>query len=159
MREILASDLSEAHWSQRSTSRLGELREEFPWVRSGSTALVNHSDDELRWWTFAGGVANTNLAHQLKRYGETLADDVSIRIEGNPLLEEVRGYLGSLRPEGIFPVPDPDAIQNLKFSEALSRALADEVFCSRFDNPTAMRRLLAEPIRIVTDPQQENQQS
>ena len=30
-------------------------------------------------------------------------DNVSIRLEGNPLPEEVREYLGSLRPEGIFP--------------------------------------------------------
>ena len=104
-------------------------------------------------------MANTILGHQLKRYGETQSDNLSIRIEGNPLPEEVREYLGSLRPEEIVPVPDPDAIENLKFSEALPQALADEVFCSRFDNPTAMRRLLAEPIRIVTDPQQGNQQS
>ena len=47
--------------------------------------------------------------------------------------------LGSLRPERIVPVPDPDAIENLKFSEALPPALADEVFCSRSDNPTAIR--------------------
>ena len=138
---------------------MAELREEFPWVRSGSTALLQHSDAELRWWTFAGGVANTILGHQLKRYGETQSDNLSIRIEGNLSPEEVREYLGSLRPEGILPVPDPDAIENLKFSEALPRALADEVFCSRFDNPTAIRTLLAEPIRIVTDPQQGSQQS
>ena len=159
IREILASDLTEPHWSQRSTSRLTELHEEFPWVRSGSTALLHHSDAELRWWTFAGGVANTIFGHQLKRYGDTQSDNLSIRIEGNPSPEEVREYLGSLRPEGIIPVPDTDAIENLKFSEALPRALADEVFCSRFDNPTAIRMLLAEPIRIVTDPQQGSQKS
>jgi hypothetical protein len=67
--------------------------------------------------------------------------------------------LGSLRPDQIFSVPDPDAIENLKFSEALPQALAEEVFCSRSDKPIVLRNVLAEPIRIITAPQEGSQKS
>ena len=67
IRDTLAEDAVEPYWSRRSVARFGELREEFPWVRSDSTALVRNTDGEVRWWTFAGGVANTILAHQLGR--------------------------------------------------------------------------------------------
>jgi ATP-dependent Lhr-like helicase len=151
IREILASDLVEPHWSQRATSQLGELREEFPWVRTDSTALVHHSNGELRWWTFGGGVANTILGYQLKRYGDIQADNLSIRLEGGASPEELRDYLGSLLPDEIGPVPDPDAIENLKFSEALPRALADEVFCARFNDGEAIQKVLAELIRSISE--------
>ena len=110
-----------------------ELREEFPWVRTDSTALVRGSDGEVRWWTFAGGVANTILAHQLKRWGETKADNVSISIEGEAAHRRGRTPIWlALAPQEIFPRPDPRAIANLKFSEALPRPLADGAFCARF---------------------------
>jgi len=151
IREILASDQAEPHWSRRTTSQMAELREQFPWLRTGSTALVRHSDAELRWWTFAGGVANTVLGHQLKRYGDTQSDNLSIRLEGKLSPEEVRNCLGSIRPDEIVLVPDPDATEHLKFSEALPQALADEVFCARFNDADAIQNVLAEPVRHVFD--------
>jgi ATP-dependent Lhr-like helicase len=159
IREILASDQTEPHWSRRTTSQMTELREDFPWVRTGSTALVQHSDSELRWWTFAGGVANMILAHQLKQFGDTQSDNLSVRLEGRLSPEDVREFLGSLRPDQMVAVPDPDAIENLKFSEALPQALAEEVFCSRSDKPTVLRNVLAEPIRIITAPHEGSQKS
>jgi len=151
VREILASDLSEPHWSQRSTSRLSELREEFPWVRSDSTVLVHHTNGELRWWTFGGGVANTLLAHQLRRHGETQPDNVSIKIEGNPSPDEIRDYLRSLSKQEVEPVYDPTAIEKLKFSEALPTALAIDVFCSRFCDAEAIDNVLGEQIQCVSE--------
>ena len=142
---------SEPHWSRRATTRIGELREEFPWVRTDSTALVRHPDGEVRWWTFAGGVANTILAHQLKRFGEAKADNVSITIEGDPPIDEVREHLGSLSAHEVSAVPDPRAIENLKFSEALPRALAEQVYLARFNDEEAIHNVLAEPLRVVSE--------
>ena len=92
-------------------------------------------------------MANTILGHQLKRFGDTQSDNLSIRLDGKISPEEVQDYLGSLRPEEIVPTPDPDAIENLKFSEALPQALADEVFCARFSDVEAIQNVLAEPVR------------
>jgi ATP-dependent Lhr-like helicase len=151
IREILAGNEAEPHWSRRAVTRMGELREEFPWVRTDSTALVRGTDGEVRWWTFAGGVANTILAQQLKRWGEAKADNLSITIEGEPPIDELNADLGSLATQQILPEPDHRAIENLKFSEALPRSLADRVFCARFNDEEAIRGILAESVRLVSE--------
>ena len=150
VREILASDFIEACWSQRTNSRLGELRDDFPWLRPDSTTLVRHSGGEVRWWTFAGGVANTILSDKLKQYGGAEPDNVSIRLEGDAAIEDFREHLALLQTDEVLPMPDPRAVENLKFSEALPRALADEVFCSRFHDEEAIQRVLAEPMKVVS---------
>jgi ATP-dependent Lhr-like helicase len=149
IRDILAEDQVEPSWSRRAGSRLAELREEFPWVRNDSTALVRDPKGEVRWWTFAGGVANSLLSQHLKGYGESSAGNLSIKLEAGVSVEALRGELGSLTADKIETVPDSKAIENLKFSEALPRALADEVFCSRFNDEEAIRLVLAEPMRII----------
>jgi ATP-dependent Lhr-like helicase len=151
VREILSGDEAEPHWSRRAVTRMGELREEYSWVRTDSTALVRSSDGEVRWWTFAGGVANTILAQQLKTWGESKADNVSITIEGEPLIDQVQAEVGSLITRDISPEPDPRAIENLKFSEALPRSLADVVFCARFNDEEAIQNVLGLPLRLVSD--------
>jgi ATP-dependent Lhr-like helicase len=151
IRETLAGDAAEPHWSRRATTRIGKLREEFPWVRTGTTALVRHSDGDVRWWTFAGGVANTILAHQLGRFGNAKADNLSITIEGDPPIDEVRPFLGALPTQGISPVPVPETIKNLKFSEALPRPLAEQVYCARFADPVAIPHVLSEEIQTIAE--------
>jgi ATP-dependent Lhr-like helicase len=130
---------------------MAELRREFPWVRSDSTALVHHSDTELRWWTFAGGMANTILAHQLKQFSDTRSNNLSVRLEGRLSPEDVREFLGSLRSDQIVAVPDPDAIENFKFSDALTEALANEVFCARFTDVEVIQTVLEKPVRHVSE--------
>jgi ATP-dependent helicase Lhr and Lhr-like helicase len=151
IREILAGDAVDPYWSRRTNSRLGVMREEFPWIRPDSTALVRHSDGEVRWWTFAGGVANAILSDTLKRYGGAEPDNASIRLDGDASLDEVREHVGSLRNAEVVSAPDRRAIENLKFSEALPGALAEAVFCSRFCDEKAIRNVLAEPMKVVTE--------
>ena len=151
IREILAEDLEEPNWSRRTIAHIGDMREGFPWVRTDSTALVGHSDGGVRWWTFAGGVANTILGHQLKWYGNAEPDNVSITMDQNSPIDDLRKQLQSLEPDLIAPVPDSKVMENLKFSETLPRALADEVFCSRFHDEQAIQHVLTEPMRIVFD--------
>jgi ATP-dependent Lhr-like helicase len=151
VRETLAGDTVDLHWSRRAVARIGELREEFAWVRSDSTALVRQRDGEVCWWAFAGGVANTILAQQLGQFGEAKADNVSVTIDGDPPIHEVREHLASLPARTISAVPDPRAIENLKFSEALPPALAEQVYLARFSDEEAVYSILAEPIRAVSE--------
>jgi hypothetical protein len=113
--------------------------------------VVHHKSGDLRWWTFAGGVANTLMAHQLKRHGETQPDNASIRIGGTPSPNDVRDHLHSLSQQEIEPVSDPIAIEKLKFSETLPPALACDVFCSRFSDSEAIANVLREKIRCVSE--------
>ncbi len=105
----------------------------------------------MRWWTFAGGVANTILAQQLGRFGEAKADNVSITIGSDPPMDEVRAHLGTLSAYDASAVPDPKAIENLKFSEALPRDLADQVYMARFNDEESIYNVLAEPLRVVIE--------
>ncbi len=76
---------------------------------------------------------------------------MSITIEGDPHLDEVRGHLGSLSAHEISAVPDPRAIENLKFSEALPPALAEQVYLARFSDEEGVYSVLAEPLRSVSE--------
>jgi hypothetical protein len=51
----------------------------------------------------------------------------------------------------MHPIPNDDAIEQLKFSECLSRKLAVEVFMARFHDPSSIHKALSEPRRIVFD--------
>jgi ATP-dependent Lhr-like helicase len=151
VRETLAGNEAEPHWSRRASARIGEIREQFPWLRPDSTALVRHRDAEVCWWTFAGGVANTLLAQQLGRLGEATADNLSIRIGGDPPIDEVREHIGSLSSRTISAMPDSKAVEDLKFSEALPPVLAERVYLARFNDERAIRDVLADPLRVVSE--------
>ena len=58
-------------------------------------------------------------------------------------------HLDSLHPETVRPIPHPDALENLKFSQCLPPEIAAEVFVARFDDHTAVVQALAEKRRIV----------
>jgi ATP-dependent Lhr-like helicase len=158
IRRILATDTEEDYWSLRATSQLQELRNDYPFVTLGATSIVRHANGELRWWTFAGGVANTLLAAHLRTNIGADADNLAIRADADNLAIRVRGSVSldrieeSLRmadPAAMRPDPDADAIENLKFSEALPAVLAAEVFCVRFADSPAISGVLAEPRRAV----------
>jgi hypothetical protein len=63
----------------------------------------------------------------------------------------VRRHLGTLSAHDVPAVPDPRAIENLKFSEALPPALADQVYLARFSDERAVYSILAEPLRVVSE--------
>jgi ATP-dependent helicase Lhr and Lhr-like helicase len=151
IREVLASDHVDPSWSRRAGCRIAENRDEFSWVKNDSTALVHDLKGELRWWTFAGGVANRLLSLHLEGYGAMSADNVSIKFDPDMSIEALQDYLSLLSVEQIETDPDPKAIENLKFSETLPRTLSDEVFCSRFSDEEAIRLVLRESLRIIHD--------
>ena len=47
------------------------------------------------------------------------------------------------------PIPNIDAMENLKFSECLSAEIAAEVFTSRFDDRKAVTEALSEHRRVI----------
>jgi ATP-dependent Lhr-like helicase len=65
MRRVLSSEELPEEWSRRASQRIGEIRVEYPWFSDESTILLQESDGSVRWFTFAGGVANKLLADSL----------------------------------------------------------------------------------------------
>ena len=62
--------------------------------------------EAIRYLIDYDGLANTILGHQLKRYGEAEPDNVSIRMDGNSLIEDLQEQVRSLEPDRVTPVPD-----------------------------------------------------
>jgi ATP-dependent Lhr-like helicase len=153
IKRILATEIDEDHWSRRAAAAMRDVRNEHPWVALGSTSVLRHANGETLWWTFAGGVANTLIAGHLKAVTDIATDNLTIRLRGAEALDRVEELVGPVDPEGIE--HSPDAIDGLKFSEALPSALAAEVLCARFADPQAINAVLTEPRRFVV-PHEDN---
>lgn len=149
IRRILASDQDEPAWSRRAVQQFTELRDEHPWVSPDATSLVLMPNGQVRWWTFAGGVANTLLADALKPHCDVKSDNLSLSFPTASSLDTVVEYINGIQPETIRPIPNTDAMENLKFSECLSPGIAAEVFVSRFDDRAGVAQSLEERKRIV----------
>ena len=66
-------------------------------------------------------------------------------------LNEVEELIGALSADRIEPVPAEDAIEGMKFSECLPPHIAAEVFCARFNDAEAVRKIVGEPRRVVVE--------
>jgi hypothetical protein len=99
--------------------------------------------------TFAGGIANALLADALKPHCDVKGDNLSLSFPTATSLEVVSEYITSIQPESVRPIPNTDAMDNLKFSECLSPEIAAEVFTSRFDNRATVKQALEERRRLV----------
>lgn len=76
VKALLIADDDFSSWSKRSAKRLCQIREEYPFLRSGGTSLVS-AGPSLRWWTFAGDSVNEALAQALK------ASSISIKSQND----------------------------------------------------------------------------
>jgi ATP-dependent helicase Lhr and Lhr-like helicase len=149
IRRLLADDAHQPSWSQRATAQLNEIRTEYPWVSPDATSIVLHPNGEVRWWTFGGGVVNTLLADHLRPKADLRVDNLSLRFSASLKLSDAEELIGALSADSIEPVPAEDAIEGLKFSECLPPHIAAEVFCARFNDPEAVRKIVGEPRRVV----------
>lgn len=149
IRRILSSDDDDPSWSTRAKAQFDEIREEFPWIAAESTSVVLQPNGELRWWTFAGGIANTLLADALKPHCDVKGDNLSLVFPKSTSLDEIAGLIDAIDPTAVRPIPNVEAMENLKFSECLSGELAVEVFTSRFNDRTAVAQALDERRRVM----------
>jgi hypothetical protein len=108
---------------------------------------------QVRWWTFAGGIANTLLADALKSHCDVKSDNLCLSFPTSSSLEVVSEYIDSIQPESVRPIPNIDAMENLKFSDCLSPEIAAEVFTSRFDDPVGVKQAVDEQRRVVVNSQ------
>ncbi len=149
IRRILAFEEDDPSWSRRASAQFEELRDEHPWVSADSTCLVLQPNGQIRWWTFAGGIANSLLADTLKLHGDVKADNLCLHFPNASSLEEVSELIDALQPDDIAPVPNPEAIENLKFSECLSPEIARLVFVARFDDRPGIKQAIREHRRVI----------
>ena len=151
IRRLLAGDADRPLWSRRATAQFDEIRTEYPWASADATSLVRHTNGEVRWWTFGGGVANTLLAGHLRPKAEVRVDNLSLRFTTSLKLNEVEELIAAISAERIEPVPSDDAIEGMKFSECLPKHIATEVFCARFNDAEAVKKIVGEARQVVVE--------
>jgi ATP-dependent Lhr-like helicase len=151
VRRVLGGETNEPYWSQRATAQIAELRNEHPWVNHETTSVVRHPSGEIHWWTFGGGAVNALLSEHLQAPTGIRSDNLAIRFPNTCTLEDIEEQLRTLSAEAVVPVPNADAIENLKFSECLPPPIAAEVFCARFNDPAAIRNVLHERRRVFLE--------
>ena len=155
IRELLVSDTERDCWSQRARAQLAEARLEYPWLASDATTVLQGSDGELTWWTFAGRRANASLAAALDRRIEAriTSDNFAVKIEAHAPQADVEQAITELRtadPASLLPSIDADALTALKFVNCLPPALAQQMLQQRVLDEHGLRGALREPCRFVS---------
>lgn len=149
IRQILASDEDDPAWSRRASQQFTELRDEHSWVSADATSVVQMPNGQVRWWTFAGGIANALLADALKPHCDVKGDNLCLSFPTAASLETVSEFINGIQPDAIHPIPNTAAMENLKFSECLPPQIAAEVFTSRFDDRAGVGHAIEERRRVV----------
>jgi ATP-dependent Lhr-like helicase len=149
IRRLLASQDDDPAWSNRAVQQFTEIREEHPWVAADATSLVQQPNGQIRWWTFAGGIANTLLADTLKSHCDVKSDNLSLTFPTASSLETVVELIDGLQSSDVRPIPNIEAMENLKFSECLSPEIAAEVFTTRFDDRAGVAQAIEEQRRVI----------
>jgi hypothetical protein len=127
---LLVDESVSARWSTRATAAIAAQRAEYGFLRPGAdVALVRKDGDEVRWFTFAGGI--TALADALHDRGISNAQSGDYWIE-IPYATNFTGILGSLLQmssqsiSSCFVIVD-DYLENLKFRDCLPADLAMKI--------------------------------
>ena len=154
---MLAEGAPDVDLSRRARGRLDETRDAFSWVETGGTAVVRDPSGASRWWTFAGLRANTVLGESLGavRLAGAREENLSIRLRDGTVAGDVKDRLAGLAratgadaAQDAFPARD-DAVESLKFSACLPRALALRTLRARGSDRDAVRACARGPLRQV----------
>jgi ATP-dependent helicase Lhr and Lhr-like helicase len=154
MKRVLAGEgLGDVHLSERATDRIGRLRGEHRWVATEDTAVVEGADGRTSWWSFAGSDGNRWLAAALDdiRDQSVQDDPLSIRVRSGTSAEQVRERLHEVDVESLS-LKDrvlDQAVEELKFNDALPELLASQVISRRFRADDAVSSVLSSPVRGV----------
>jgi len=150
MREVLASDGTDASWSKRATEVIERLREEHAFLREGEQAPMVLEGDGITWWTFAGARANQLLARVIEGElgGRCVVRDTSIscREAAGASVVGLRDLVKQLAAEGRpnledarrFPTPSGRARLS-KFEPCLPEALVLDLLRERAVDETGAR--------------------
>lgn len=149
---VLADSEPGASWSSRARSAMEEARDEFDFVRAGATVLVTSPTGETVWWTFAGLLANTQVAGWLRqRFGVSgRPENLCVRLEGELDSKRLRTELREMAGSVAFEFEPPDQLSDrLKFKECLPTRMERDLLEARYSAATDVIRILEAPLRVV----------
>jgi NH3-dependent NAD+ synthetase len=117
--------------------------------------VSDRENDEIRWFTFAGGMINTAFSDVIQEQGfdKVVASDFYLRVtgttDGRNLSEAVRSMeIATIR--SIFEI-FPEFLDKLKFNECLPNDLAEENLKARLLNVQDVQRSLSQSVVEVVE--------
>ncbi|MEN3284731.1 MAG: ATP-dependent helicase Lhr and Lhr-like helicase [Solirubrobacteraceae bacterium] len=149
IRRVLASDTVSDGATRRAARQLETLHATFFFARDGTTTLErDHERQRSRWWTFAGGRANAELAHRcgVAGLGVGGVDDLGLTLFGMPAADLVTTSAASpVAP----PKVDPRRLNAIKFHEAVPEYALEEMIRARDADPVGVATAISEPLVLA----------
>ena len=158
-RVALGANMPGTSLTRRATQQLAVLREEIAFTVDPTHSLVlPHDSGQARWWTWAGGRANSVLAAALSAVDPSLVDPLErfdnryVKLRGDATAGAVRAAVVLARERfgpdlvGAEPIMSEEALKALKFAELLPPELASSTLGSRAIDTAGAALLFARPI-------------
>ncbi len=136
VRALLTSEAESGRWTARARDTFGSQRNQYDFLRpDADVAVTDRQLDEVRWFTFAGGIINTALSDILRANGfeDVSTNDFWIRVAGSTDAKRVRDSIRSKEAAAIrasFRIAD-EFLDNLKFNECLPTELSHAILRER----------------------------
>lgn len=136
---LLTSDAISERCTSRSRDAFASIRNQYEFLRPEADVVVTDREkDEVRWFTFAGGMINTLFSDVIRAQGfdNVVASDFFVRVSGTT---DGRGIVEAVRSSEIaqlrstFTIAD-EFLDKLKFNECLPDELAEEILKDRLLN-------------------------
>lgn len=137
-RDVLLGATPDVELSRRAMTTLERIRVERSLDVDDGGLVLQTSDSEARWWTFAGTRANASLAAGLARQGLNPRVTSEAVIASAMTVSEVRA-LCDVQDDALMVDPDQNALDGLKFSAALPRHLALRTLSERLSDVAGAR--------------------
>jgi len=151
MRDVLLGADPPVGLTRRAEGVLAGLRSDGVGRVARDRLVVSASEDDLRWWTWAGYRVNATLQASLDGAADPSArvSDLYIRLRSDLRASTWPSVVSALTAAGlVLPLVDDKALDGLKFSEALPRHLAVATLATRLADLEHAASVLAEPIRF-----------
>jgi ATP-dependent Lhr-like helicase len=151
MRDVLLGADPPVTLTRRGEGVLAGLRSDaIGRVLTGRT-VISGTDDELRWWTWAGYRVNATLQASLSGVAadpSARVSDLYVRLRPDLRAATWPSVVKSLAGRLVLPLVDEKALEGLKFSEALPRNLAEATLATRLADVEHAEAVLAESVRF-----------
>jgi len=150
-RRVLLGATPAVEVSTRADAALAELRERSGHQVWDAGTVVQRHDDELWWWTWAGGRGNATLAAVLDRVvdveGRPENHRLRLRTDVDPAELHAALDEAMVAEQWTGPVLAQEAVQGLKFAEILPPELAAATLAARLGDEPAARKVGRDPVR------------
>jgi ATP-dependent Lhr-like helicase len=150
LRDVLLGADPPVLLTQRAQRVLAEIRDDQRSVVHPAGTVIRRSDDEIRWWTWAGFRANATLATTLSELTDGIQRfaDTNIRLRSDLTVEMWKAATADAAERLCLPEVDVRALTGLKFSEALPPRLATATLAARLADLDSAAKVLAEQVRF-----------